>query len=166
MPDSQANHVGSLTEKVSRVIAIAGKVRDAFEEIGKNEQYPSNLCGLCLRASAQLFAAAADFGIDIQIIGGIGHCFNMCDGYIIDVTATQFGEIDRVLVVHPANVAVRQSSFSSWKKESVSVSLEEAYARTWNEAPTFTKDRLVVLKHTASLTGESTWLGKESAAYT
>lgn len=148
-------------DTVARIVELAQKVRDAFEEIGKSNCFPDNLCGLCLRASVQLFVVAGDYGMDIEMVGGFGHCYNMCDGWIIDVTATQFGITDRVMVVPPREIPelVRNPN---WTRVGTYRTLEDVYSGMWNEACVFAKDRAVVLKHVVPLLGETIWLGKEN----
>ena len=153
-----------LTKRLGILVRVAHKVRDAYEELARREAcWPENLCGLCMRASVQLFWAAKYFGIEMQIIGGVGHCYTMCDGYIVDVTATQFGEIERVLVVSPNEVDTYHSR-CCWKKDRICTSVDDAYSGIWDESKVFDKDRLFVLKYLEPLMKEEmAWLGNESA---
>lgn len=156
-----------LTKRVRMLARIADKVRDAFEEIGEKEDMPSDLCGLCLRSSVQLFLAAKYFDINIQVVGGFGHCYTMCDGYIVDVTATQFGETDRVLIVDPRHTAEYHDRKSrTWEKGTVCESLDSIYKDIWDESGKFDSDRRVVIRHIEPLMRkELAWLGRESVAY-
>jgi len=156
----------ALNKEMGMLVRIAYKVRDAFEEIGQKEQLPQDLCGLCLRSSVQLFVAAKYFGIDIQVIGGYGHCYTMRDGYIIDVTATQFCETERVLVVPPSRTTYYHNSRSKrWDKEKICETLDSIYADIWDESSKFESDRRIIVKYLTPLMREElAWLGKESVA--
>jgi hypothetical protein len=152
---------------MGKLARIAYKVRDAFEEIGEKEGLPSDLCGLCLRSSVQLFTAAKYFDINIQVVGGYGHCYTMCDGYIVDVTATQFSESESVLIV-PPNCVVEYHDRRSrrWEKGEVCKSLSDVYTKIWDEEYAFESDRRIVVKYLRPLMREElTWPGKESVAY-
>lgn len=157
----------ALTGKLKMLGRIAHKVRDAFEEIGEKEELPSDLCGLCLRSSVQLFLAAKYFDINIKVVGGYGHCYTMCDGYIIDITATQFGEADRVLIVPPKCTTEYHGRTSGhWDKKKICEALDDVYASIWDESSKFDSDRRVVVKHLEPLIRkELAWPGKESVAY-
>jgi hypothetical protein len=160
MSDKQ---VDLLTKNTKMLIKLAHKVRDAFEEISQKESLPTNLCGLCLRSSVQLFLAAQYFGINIQVIGGDGHCYTMCDGHIIDVTATQFGEKERVLVVPPNRVS-EYHKCKRWRKDKICESICDIYG-IWDESKTFDPDRLIVWKYIEPLMKEGMlWFGSESVA--
>ena len=90
--------------KLEKVKSIARKVRRAFEEIEKEENYNEaddfgfDLGGYCGRAAIQLFIACKKEGIEINIEEGIGHAYNKFNNYIIDITATQFGKYPRVYI--------------------------------------------------------------------
>lgn len=84
-----------------RVKRVANQIREAFEKIATQEGGSSDLCGFCDRASVQLFLAAKRHNIDgVKIVCGWGHVYNIYDGYVVDVTATQFDHsFDSVHVV-------------------------------------------------------------------
>lgn len=50
------------------------------------------LCGLCGFGSAMLFERFKKEGLDVQIANAVGHWFVVCEGFLVDVTATQFGQ--------------------------------------------------------------------------
>jgi len=84
------------------VKSIARKIRKAFEEIEKKEgsygDVPGDLGGYCGRASVQLYLACRRKGIKVVMAEGEGHMFNVYNGRIIDVTATQFGVPEKIFV--------------------------------------------------------------------
>lgn len=58
--------------------------------------FGSDRCGLCAIASARLCAelARAGFQPRVRVVHSArlsGHCFVECDGWLLDITATQFG---------------------------------------------------------------------------
>lgn len=85
---------------------IAGKVREIFEQIEADESGDkynrycmTDLGGYCGRASIQVYLAckrAKIRGIELWDTGR--HTFNIYEGKIVDITATQFGRQDKVLV--------------------------------------------------------------------
>lgn len=87
-----------------KVKLIAEKLRMAFEEISEKENYGEasafnfDLGGYCGRAAIQLYLICKKAGIKIKISEGIGHAFNEYGGYIIDITATQFGKYPKVYI--------------------------------------------------------------------
>jgi hypothetical protein len=84
---------------MTEVKELADKIRLAFEEIEIEEGYDNgDLTGFCKRASVQLFLAANERGLPVELVCGSGHVYNLYDGHIIDITATQFGVEDKVWI--------------------------------------------------------------------
>lgn len=94
---------------------IAKRVREAVEKIvpkliSKYEQersphYGTNLTGLCGISSFILKKAFEKYGYKANLVYGNfyqqgGHAWIECDGFIWDITATQFGEKEKVLITH------------------------------------------------------------------
>lgn len=77
---------------------LALKIRKAFEEIENRRYYRFDLPGYCKRASIQFFLEARKRRFDVNIAASYVHVYNIYDGYIIDITASQFGVQDRVLI--------------------------------------------------------------------
>jgi len=82
---------------------LANSNRDAYEAYerelwGGGDGRIVNLCRYCKLASVQLFLAAQKRGIDVKLAAANGHVYNIYDGHIVDITATQFGISDRVFV--------------------------------------------------------------------
>jgi hypothetical protein len=94
-------------------IREAERVREEYERIAETEDFPEDLCGLCARASAELFDRLKQAGHPVSLgfvddrgnysntdvtRGGV-HVFLIYNGtHVIDVTATQFGTRRKVLV--------------------------------------------------------------------
>jgi len=74
------------------VRSLGEKIRRAFEQIAKQEDYSDNLQGLCGRAAVQFCLEAEKVGIKARLVHGDGHAYSMLPGNrIVDLTATQFG---------------------------------------------------------------------------
>lgn len=78
----------------------AEKVRKwALKLIGDNN---NNLMGWCLTCSYLIFKRLSKFGLKPQICsicrGPGSHAFIYCDGYIVDVTATQFKVKEKIII--------------------------------------------------------------------
>lgn len=77
--------------RFQKIMEVAYVIRRVFEEIEKEEYKPYNLGGYCSRASEQLHAACERLGLKgVELWCGYGHAYNVYDGKIIDITATQF----------------------------------------------------------------------------
>lgn len=85
-------------DNLPEVLALANKIRNSFEALAIRGNNNLNLSGYCWRASIQLFLAAKERNIDIKIAASDTHVFNVFNGYIIDITATQFKKKKKVWV--------------------------------------------------------------------
>jgi hypothetical protein len=86
-------------DKQSQIKKIAIGVRQwALRHRNKIDADP-DLCGMCAIAAGELHkrlsAAGLDSTIALRNSSDEGHAFVICEGYIVDVTATQFGSIYR-----------------------------------------------------------------------
>lgn len=77
---------------LDRVREIAEGVREVFEKVARDENWNADLGGLCARAAAQIQLACERAGIFIDLWKNYHHAFCEFDGWIVDVTATQFEE--------------------------------------------------------------------------
>jgi len=86
---------------------LAAKVRRAVEDLACDEEDefeehlndPHSLSGYCARASAMLSVELSKRDISHKLIySNWGHVHVQCCGYIMDVTATQFGNFPKVMV--------------------------------------------------------------------
>jgi hypothetical protein len=80
--------------KLSRLLSVGKQVRAWAENVAEKEQFPSDLCGLCARASAQLHKRLLMKNQSSEIVFVDDHVYVrlMLDDvqYVFDVTATQF----------------------------------------------------------------------------
>lgn len=119
-----------------KILLIAQQTREWAEKKAKKEYftYGSCLCGLCAIASAHLFKALKKQGFDPQIhmaehlFGDGSHVFITADGFLIDVTATQF-EIKKKVVVRP----YKSSRKWFWKKQKTFNSISELAKHQYEE---------------------------------
>lgn len=85
-------------ERMDQIRYRAYKVRAAVEQLATDEynehsegfNCPSTLSGFCARASAMLSWELDRVGISNKIVYSSGHLYIECEGYVVDVTATQF----------------------------------------------------------------------------
>lgn len=99
-----------------RVKRVASQIREVFEKISAQEGGSSDLCSFCDRASIQLFLASKRYGIDgVKIVCSDHHVYNVYNGHIIDVTATQFGHFFDPIHVVPFQ---KDSMEGEWKVRS------------------------------------------------
>lgn len=96
-------------KKLRAVKSAAIEVRDWAEENHHEYGHDKDLCGMCAIASARLFNALADKGINSTIILNTEspygcHVYLIVDGYVVDVTATQFPDhpYDPVVIIDRA----------------------------------------------------------------
>jgi hypothetical protein len=79
-------------ENLRDVRRIARESRKWAEQTAKRRDCPKNLCGLCAVAAGHLHRALQREGYKSRIAMNNGHCFILLEDYVVDVTATQFGE--------------------------------------------------------------------------
>ena len=91
------------TDKI-RTIMLS--TRKKMELIAKKESFGKDLCGLCARASAELFKRLQKNGYKPYFCFSEAHCFVLLNNYILDVTATQFGR--KSIEIIPFNQFKRQ----------------------------------------------------------
>jgi hypothetical protein len=84
-------------ELQKRVTVIAKRVREWTQQKADDRNYnPDNLCGWCAISAAELFRQLKREKIDAELHYVSGHCFVVVEDYIVDVTATQFREFEKV----------------------------------------------------------------------
>lgn len=74
-----------------------------------------NLMGMCAIASGYLHKRLQAKGIESVLCYNDGHCFVRVDDYIVDVTATQFGDYKPV-EIFPVHEATERNKYC-WKIE-------------------------------------------------
>lgn len=88
---------------LQEAVIHAEQVRKSYElfrnlnEENKKLYYP-DLGGLCAKASYALFDRLKNHNMPVAMAGNDQHFFVICDNHIIDVTATQFGHTEPVVV--------------------------------------------------------------------
>jgi hypothetical protein len=115
---------------LKEVKELAFKVREVFEAISARDRMDPDLAGYCQRASAQLFLLAYDKNIPVKLVCCYGHTYNLYCGYIIDITATQFGKKDKVWIAK----ANRKNQSGWWKPictNAICSSIEELKNLSW-----------------------------------
>lgn len=107
-------------QKLELITQLAEKAREwAEKEQEKNpKSFKKNLTGLCAKANSYLFSLLKENQIESHIVINNYHCFLLYEGYVIDVTATQFGE-KRILIEEYPNM-----NYWAYKKELVFSSVE------------------------------------------
>ena len=94
-------------EKLQVLIKVAKRARRDLEVLNLLSGGNLNMTGYCGVGSRWLQRLAHKKGIDIDFIVGkyndhivsSDHCWVQYNGYIIDITATQFGFVDRIIVL-------------------------------------------------------------------
>lgn len=122
--------------KLQRVINIAHEVRSWAEHIQRSlptdkRAFGHDLTGMCAICSAELANRLISAGFKPRLMVGRSHTFVWVGGYIVDVTATQFGHPDKVVVklrpakgsfwywdgatsIRPGDKAKLEEKFQSW----------------------------------------------------
>lgn len=101
------------------VYNIAKRSRLWAEARAKSYGYPYDLCGMCAITAGHLHRALRQAGFKSVIACGPFHCFVLLNGYVVDVTATQFeGHRNRKVLIRPLtalrNTSSRDSSGNHW----------------------------------------------------
>lgn len=85
-----------------QVYATAHDIRLMLEYYAEDADFSKDLSGLCAIASGELHARLKRNGISSTIVLyegiGYGHCFVEVENHVVDITATQFGEREKVCV--------------------------------------------------------------------
>jgi len=85
----------------SQLRNIAYRVRRKMEKLQQKNDFccwGKNLDCMCAIASIELFDILSDLNLNPKIAIGFCHAFVSCQGFYIDVTATQFGPYPKVMV--------------------------------------------------------------------
>lgn len=105
------------------LVRVAVDVRrelESFKEQGWD--LPADLCGFCMYGSIMVWQALKRLGRRPLLVEGAGHWFTHCDGYLIDVTASQFGEVD--VVVRSLNGLELRSGQDYWNVRKTSETIK------------------------------------------
>lgn len=110
-----------MSASVEGIIKIARQARQWAMRNRHKEGFESDLMGMCAISAADLFTRLTKAGFrDVRIAANLGHCFVQCGGYVVDVTATQFGR--RAVEVVPVGGA---SHAHFWCADHVFNSIDE-----------------------------------------
>ena len=77
----------------TKIISIARACRSELERVAVHisPNFSKTLAGLCMYGSVLTWMRMKDAGLKPEVVSGNGHFFAVCDGLLVDVTATQFG---------------------------------------------------------------------------
>jgi hypothetical protein len=131
---------------LKKIRRIARYVRKAFDNIAKAQGRSPNLGGFCGRSAAQMFLECRRKGINVQIANARGHAFCTYAGHVIDVTATQFGVCQDV-VIKPRSQVTRPyhqviAQYNSVHKAMSNVIMGLYMTNTYKD-----EDRKIVIEH-------------------
>lgn len=119
-----------LLNRKLELIKIAHQVRVLIERGNeKHKLYPPSLNQCCLTASVMLFDNLVSAGFRPILVSSRTHMFVVCDGYLIDITATQFG-FENVVIkdydIVKKNIKERLILAEWWDEVASFASVEEA----------------------------------------
>lgn len=81
----------------SKIRNIARRIRRWAVLQAAKHNFPDDLQGLCAIAARRLFLEFKNEGYSPKIAYQKNHCFVLVDGYLVDVTATQFAHAEVVV---------------------------------------------------------------------
>ena len=95
--------------RTDQIRYYAYKVRAAVERLAVDEynehaegfNCPDTLGGFCARASAILSWELRRVSIPHKIVHSSGHLYIECEGYVVDITATQFDDLYGRTLIRP-----------------------------------------------------------------
>ena len=123
---------------------VARNVRKWAEKYAKENHYPRDLCGMCAIAAGEMWRRLKGRGANPILCIALydppfAHCFVECNGYLIDVTATQY-DGPKVLV-RRKELAQSQSEcwVATWKCRTISGFYKHQVVDKWPE-----KERILV----------------------
>lgn len=82
-----------------KMYRIALRTREWAEKLAKRKDLAEDLCGLCAIASGHLHRELRNEGYRSVLATHDNHCFVLLNGYVVDVTASQFEGYERKRVV-------------------------------------------------------------------
>ena len=87
-----------MSDSTDVLYCIARQIRTHSERIAEKKRwFGLSLDGFCAHGAVLLYQALSGLGLRPQLAvseddDSCGHCFVLCEGHIVDVTATQFGK--------------------------------------------------------------------------
>lgn len=98
---------------INKIKEVANQTRRWAERYAANNYFPRDLTGVCAIAATKLFLDLQKNGFkDIHIVENTEHAFVVCEGHIVDVTATQFGLGS--IVIEPKS---KKPNYTFWKTD-------------------------------------------------
>lgn len=132
-----------MNNQLTFVKAIAYEVREWAE--GKVEP-SSDLCGMCAIASAELYRRLKKHGIESEIHlyddseSCTAHVFLVVDDHVVDVTATQFQELENErVVILPKKLAEAYDFYNTAK-----IFKEPVTLKKWQRKTQWPSDQMVL----------------------
>lgn len=99
-----------MTTQLNRLSVLVNCAKQAHAHVLEQAQQhgQTDLCGWCAKGSVTLFRLLIKAGktpaIKVWQSGELGHCYIECDGYLLDITASQFG-LNAIEVVRLKNLS-------------------------------------------------------------
>lgn len=93
------------------------RIAENYEELDSSTEELEYLCAIC---SAHLFCLLKKEGYDPVIVENDEHCFVLCDGKLVDVTASQFNKNPKVI----CREYIEDEEISYWQIENQYDSVE------------------------------------------
>lgn len=107
-----------MTDTFIRIKEHADATRKWAESYAIAKKFPKNLNGMCAIASSKLFEALdrvqglkPELAIWHDRVSEGVHCFVLCNEYLVDITATQFGNFDPVEIINRFKIDKRRYYF-------------------------------------------------------
>lgn len=82
-----------------KVYRIALRAREWAEGVVRRKRLDPTLCGMCAIASGHLHRKLRKAGFRSVLATHDAHCFVLLNGYVVDITASQFMEFERKRVL-------------------------------------------------------------------
>jgi len=112
--------------ELADVRSIAREARRWAERLAGTHEFGEDLGGLCAVASGHLHKKLRDAGYKSVLATNDNHCFVLLNGYVVDITATQF--------VRTRNISVLVAKLTRMRAEGT-------YSRPWLITKTTTSRR-------------------------
>lgn len=109
--------------QLDKVIKIATECRWWAEEVQKDfpDLFTSSLCGMCAKASGELFQRLTNANLPAKIAIAPQHAYVIYEDVGVDITATQFGRLEKVFIFDANNTPGHW-----WRLPRIFYTLEEA----------------------------------------
>lgn len=118
---------------LKKITEIARETRIWADNERKRFNFDETLCGMCAKASAELWRRLTKAGLSTKIIENDCHCYVICEEYLVDITATQFNrkEIFPNVVILPKENASKNFFWDELFTHCTDKDLRESQRRGW-----------------------------------